>query len=38
MNTEQLWLIYGMIAVVSPVGLVLARRWMLRGFKTRHEG
>jgi MFS family permease len=38
MNTEQLWLIYGMIAVVSPVGLVLARGWMLRGFKTRHEG
>jgi len=38
MNTETMWLIYGVIAMASPVGLVLARTWMKKGFKTRHEG
>ena len=38
MNTEVMWLIYGLIAIMSPVGLLLARRWMKRGFKTKHEG
>ncbi|MGB5287002.1 MAG: MFS transporter, partial [Ignavibacteriaceae bacterium] len=28
MNTETMWLIYGFIAIVSPVGLFLARGWM----------
>lgn len=37
MNTEMMWLIYGIIAMVSPVGLLLARKWMLKGFKTKHE-
>lgn len=37
MNTETMWLIYGLIAVVSPVGLILAKKWMLKGFKVRHE-
>jgi proton-dependent oligopeptide transporter, POT family len=36
MHTESMWLVYGLIAVVSPIGLVLARKWMLKGFKTRH--
>ncbi len=36
-RTEFLWLVYGCIAVVSPIGLLLSRRWMLKGFKTRHE-
>ena len=35
MNTETMWLIYGFIAIVSPIGLILARKWMLKGFKTR---
>lgn len=38
MNTEWMWLIYGGIALVSPVGLFLARKWMMKGFKTKHEG
>ena len=38
LTTETLWFIYGLIAMISPVGLILARRWMLEGFKLRHEG
>jgi MFS family permease len=38
MNTETMWLIYGFIAIISPVGLVLARKWMIKGFKVKHEG
>ena len=38
MNTEFMWLIYGFIAIISPIGLILARRWMMKGFKTKHEG
>lgn len=37
MNTEFMWLVYGFIAILSPIGLLLARRWMLKGFKERHE-
>jgi MFS family permease len=37
MNTEMMWFIYGLIAIVSPVGLLLARKWMLKGFKVKHE-
>ncbi|MBN2610575.1 MAG: MFS transporter [Bacteroidales bacterium] len=33
LNTETLWLIYGLIAVSSPIALFLARKWMLKGFK-----
>ncbi len=35
MNTEMMWLIYGLIAIISPVALVLAKNWMLKGFKTK---
>lgn len=38
MNTEMMWLIYGFVAILSPVGLLLARKWMIKGFKTKHEG
>ncbi len=38
MNSEMMWLIYGVIAMVSTVGLILARPWMMRGFKTKNEG
>jgi len=31
MNTEKMWLIYGCIAMVSPVSLLIARRWMGKG-------
>jgi MFS family permease len=37
MNTEMMWLIYACIAMVSPVGLLLARKWMRKGFKVKHE-
>lgn len=33
LNTETMWLIYGFIAIISPVGLILARKWMQKGFK-----
>lgn len=33
LNTETMWLIYGLIAITSPIGLLLARKWMLKGFK-----
>ncbi len=33
LNTETMWFIYGLIAIVSPVGLVVARRWMMKGFR-----
>ncbi|MCX6121493.1 MAG: MFS transporter [Ignavibacteriales bacterium] len=38
MNTEAMWLLYGFIAIISPIGLVIARPWMIKGFKTKHEG
>ena len=36
MNTQYMWLIYGFIAIISPIGLILARSWMVKGFKTKH--
>lgn len=38
MNSEFMWLIYGFIAIISPIGLILAKSWMMKGFKTKHEG
>ncbi len=38
LNTETMWLIYGLIAIISPVGLLLAKGWMKKGFKVKHEG
>ncbi|MBZ0200481.1 MAG: MFS transporter [Ignavibacteriaceae bacterium] len=35
MNTEFMWLIYGLIAIVTPISLVLLKNWMLKGFKTK---
>jgi MFS family permease len=37
MNTEMMWLIYGFIAIVSPVALIFAKTWMIKGFRTKHE-
>ncbi len=37
MNTGTMWMIYGCIALISPLGLFLARSWMIKGFKTKHE-
>ncbi len=38
MNTETMWFIYGCIAMVSSISLFLARGWMQKGFKVKHEG
>ncbi len=38
MQTGFLWFIYGLIAIISPIALVLAKNWMLKGFKVKHEG
>jgi MFS family permease len=38
LHTETMWFIYGIIAMATPVGLFLARRWMVHGFKVRHQG
>ena len=37
MNTGTMWLIYGFIAMVTPIGLFLTRGWMKKGFKTKHS-
>ncbi|MEP0845874.1 MAG: MFS transporter [Phycisphaerae bacterium] len=31
LHTETLWFIYGCIAMVTPIGLVLARKWVMSG-------
>ncbi len=30
-SPETLWFIYGLIAITSPIGLIVARRWLLKG-------
>ncbi|HVO74020.1 MAG TPA: MFS transporter [Ignavibacteriaceae bacterium] len=35
MNTQFMWFIYGLIAIVSPIGLILAKNWMIKGFKEK---
>jgi len=37
MDTQMMWLIYGFIAIISPVGLLLAKGWMKKGFKVKHQ-
>ena len=32
LNTEFMWLIYALIALISPIGLILAGKWMKKGF------
>ncbi|MBN1465475.1 MFS transporter [candidate division KSB1 bacterium] len=34
-RTGEMWLIYGVIAMASPVALVLAKSWMMKGMKER---
>jgi MFS family permease len=35
-DTQMMWLVFGLIAVVSPLALWLARGWMMKGFKVKH--
>ncbi len=37
MHTGEMWFYYGLIAVVSPIGLILAKKWMQRGMKQKSE-
>lgn len=37
LDTEFMWLIYGFIAISTPVALFLAKKWMKKGFKTKSE-
>jgi dipeptide/tripeptide permease len=34
LQTETMWFIYGIIALLTPIGLLLARPWMLKGFRS----
>jgi MFS family permease len=38
LNTEAMWLIYAMVAMISPVGLILAKRWVQRGLHAPPTG
>ena len=31
LNTETMWLIYGLVAMISPIALVMAGRWVRKG-------
>jgi hypothetical protein len=33
MDTGFMWFIYGSIAIISPIGLILARKWVMKEFK-----
>jgi POT family proton-dependent oligopeptide transporter len=35
-HSGTLWFIYGLIALASPLGLLLARPWVMRGLRTSH--
>jgi hypothetical protein len=37
MHTGTMWFIYGVIALMTPAGLLLASKWMRRGFKEHAE-
>jgi POT family proton-dependent oligopeptide transporter len=34
-NTEGMWLIYGVVAMTSPIALVLAGRWVKKGMQEK---
>jgi hypothetical protein len=36
-NTEFMWFIFGCIAIMSTVMLVLAKRWVGKDFKTKAD-
>jgi hypothetical protein len=37
MHTETMWFVYGLIAIISPIGLIVAGKWMMKGFKTKAD-
>ncbi len=36
-HTKEMWFIYGLIAVSSPIFLLLAKNWLKKGMKVKHE-
>jgi len=36
-NTQFMWLIYSLIAMTSPIALILAKGWMMKGMKTTNK-
>lgn len=36
-HSGQMWFIYGCIAIVTPIALILAKGWMQKGMKTKQE-
>ncbi|MBD3226249.1 MAG: MFS transporter [Caldithrix sp.] len=34
-NSGEMWLIYAFIAITSPIALVLAKKWMQKGMRTK---
>lgn len=36
-NTQFMWFVYAMIAMVSPIVLTIAKGWMMKGMKTAKE-
>ena len=37
MINETMWFFYGLIAIISPIGLVLAKKWVMKDFKVKAE-
>jgi hypothetical protein len=37
LNTETMWLIYGLVAMISPIALVLARNWVRKGLQEKSD-
>ncbi len=37
-RSEIMWLIYGFIAILSPIGLIIAKKWMMKDFRTSAKG
>jgi hypothetical protein len=37
-RTEMMWLLYALIAVTTPIGLLLARSWVMRGERKHPTG
>ncbi|OGB62138.1 MAG: hypothetical protein A2Y94_12955 [Caldithrix sp. RBG_13_44_9] len=37
MRTGEMWLLYGVIAMASPIALLLARNWMLKGMRKKAQ-
>lgn len=36
-NTETMWFIYGLVALLSPIGLILARKWLFAGMQPKDK-